>query len=291
VDPSYNTLLHVHHQRLVRAEHGRHGQGSNKTGAGGADVVIGVPPGTVVRDADDLVLVGDLVEAEQELAVARGGRGGRGNARFKTSTDRAPRHAEEGQSGEDRELVLELKLLADVGLVGLPNAGKSTLLSRVSAARPKIADYPFTTLEPQLGVVQAPGDAFRTVVMADIPGLIEGAHRGAGLGTQFLRHIERCRLLALLVDLTGPDPVAEPVAAVRAELESHSTPLHQRPWVLVGTKVDATGVERDRAVRELQAVASEYGVAWVAISAVTGEGLTTLVGLLVDRVGSPEVRA
>ncbi|MBP1620516.1 MAG: GTP-binding protein Obg/CgtA, partial [Acidobacteria bacterium] len=276
-------LLHVHHRRLVKASRGEHGKGSNKTGADGSDVVVAVPPGTVVRDAATGELLGDLVAPGQRLVVARGGRGGRGNARFATSTNQAPRHAEPGGAGEQRELSLELKLLADLGLVGMPNAGKSTLLSRLSAARPKIADYPFTTLEPHLGVVRSAPDEFRTLVMADIPGLIEGAHQGAGLGIQFLRHVERCRALAHLVDLADPTPLAGRVDAIRAELELYSASLHQRTWLLVGTKLDAVA-DREATLAELAGVAGSHGVGCCAVSAVTGEGLERLVGMLFDLI-------
>jgi GTP-binding protein len=284
VDRGLNTLLHLHHRRQVRAERGRHGRGANRTGAGGADVVLAVPPGTVVRDAATGEVLGDLLAAGQRLVVARGGRGGRGNARFATPTNQAPRTVEEGTPGEVRELELELKLLADVGLVGLPNAGKSTLLARLSAARPKVADYPFTTLEPHLGVVSAPDDDLRTLVMADIPGLIEGAHAGAGLGTQFLRHIERCQVLAQLVDLSAADEVAAQVDTIRSELEAYPAPLEGRPWVLVGTKLDAVG-DRETALAALAAAARSCGVGCLAISAVTGEGLSVLVGRLFELVG------
>jgi GTP-binding protein len=279
VESGYNTLLHVHHRRLIKASRGEHGKGSNKTGAAGSDVVVPVPPGTVVRDSATGELLGDLVAGGQRLVVARGGRGGRGNARFATSTNQAPRRAEPGGEGEHRELELELKLIADLGLVGLPNAGKSTLLSRLSAARPKIADYPFTTLEPYLGVVRSADDEFRTMVVADIPGLIEGAHEGAGLGIQFLRHVERCRALAHLVDLADPTPLDGRVATIRAELESYSASLHRRTWLLVGTKLDAVG-DREATLAELAGVAGSHGVGSCAISAVTGEGLERLVGML-----------
>jgi GTP-binding protein len=280
-DEGLNTLLHLHHRRLVRAERGQHGRGSNKTGASGSDVTLRVPPGTVVRNAASGEVLGDLVENGGELVVARGGRGGRGNPRFASATNRAPRTAEDGEHGETLDLDLELKLLADIGLVGLPNAGKSTLLSRLSAARPKVADYPFTTVEPHLGVVTSPDDDLRTLVMADIPGLIEGAHEGAGLGTQFLRHIERCPVLAHLVDLTADSPLARRVDTIRGELEAHSAPLETRPWVLVGTKLDAVA-DRDAVLAELEAVAGERGVRSGAISAVTGEGVDLMLRLLFD---------
>lgn len=279
VDPGINTLLHLHHRRHVRAERGKHGRGSNKTGGKGSRAMIEVPPGTVVTDEATGVVLGDLLEHGQELVVARGGRGGRGNARFATATNQAPRTAEEGEPGEERELAFELKLLADVGLVGLPNAGKSTLLARLSAARPKVADYPFTTVEPHLGVVAAPGDELRTLVMADIPGLIEGAHQGAGLGIQFLRHVERCPLLAQLVDLSAEITLAAQIDTIRSELEAHPEALEMRPWVLVGTKLDAV-LDRERACADLAAVAAAHGVGWRAISAVTGEGVEQLLRVL-----------
>lgn len=279
VQRNLSTLLHIHNQRLIRAENGINGLGSNKTGAGGGDAVIMVPPGTIVRDFDSGEVLGDLVSDGDELAVADGGRGGRGNARFASATNRTPRTAENGATGEKRELELELKLLADIGLVGLPNAGKSTLLARLSAARPKVADYPFTTLEPHLGVVQAPDDDYQTLVMADIPGLIEGAHEGAGLGVQFLRHVERCRALAHLVDLSSEESIAERVDTIRGELAAYATPLDGRPWILVGTKTDATA-DRSSSEAELDQVAAEYGVPTWTISAVTGEGVRHLLGLL-----------
>lgn len=283
VGEGLNTLLHLHNRRQVRAEHGQHGRGSNKTGASGEDIRLQVPPGTVVRDAASGKIVGDLVENGQEMVVAKGGRGGRGNTRFASSTNRVPRSAEDGAEGEELELDLELKLLADVGLVGLPNAGKSTLLARLSAARPKIADYPFTTVEPRLGVVSPANDDLRTLVMADIPGLIEGAHEGAGLGIQFLRHVERCPVLVHLVDLASDSPLGERVDTIRGELEAHTAPLEDRPWVLVGTKLDAMA-DRETGLAELAATARANGVQSTAISAVTGEGVDRLVATLFDLV-------
>ena len=279
VQRNLSTLLHIHNQRLIRAENGNDGKGSNKTGAGASDTVIMVAPGTIVRDFETGEVLGDLLSDGDELTVANGGRGGRGNARFSSATNRTPRTAEEGAIGEKRELELELKLLADVGLVGLPNAGKSTLLARLSAARPKVADYPFTTLEPHLGVVQAPDDDFQTLVMADIPGLIEGAHQGAGLGVQFLRHVERCRALAHLVDLSSEESIADRVATIRGELAAYATPLDGRPWILVGTKIDAVA-DRPSSEAELNRVAVEHGALTWTISAVTGEGVRRLLGLL-----------
>jgi GTP-binding protein len=283
VQRNLSTLLHIHNQRIIRAERGNHGLGSNKTGAGGDDAVIMVPPGTIVRDFTTGETLGDLIEDGDELVVATGGRGGRGNARFSSPTNRTPRKAEIGDKGQVIELELELKLLADVGLVGLPNAGKSTLLSRLSAARPKVADYPFTTLEPHLGVVQAPNDEFTSLVMADIPGLIEGAHQGAGLGVQFLKHVERCRVLAHLVDLSSEESIAERVDTIRGELGAYETPLDSRPWLLVGTKTDAV-MDRTEADGELQKVASDYGVDTCTVSAVTGDGIRRLLGRLFELV-------
>jgi len=266
----WSTLAHLYNRHHVKAERGEHGRGSNQSGASGEDVVIEVPRGTVVRDVDTGEVLADLVAEAQEAVVARGGKGGRGNQHFATPTRQAPRFAEPGEAGEERHVGLELKLLADVGLVGLPNAGKSTLLARVSAARPKIADYPFTTLEPYLGVVSRDGGA-RSLVFADIPGLIEGAHAGAGLGHRFLRHIERCRVLLHLVDLASPEPVRHQVEVLRQELALHDPALVSRASMLVGTKADA--LSDPGRPGELAALAAELEVPWVVISAVSGEGI------------------
>ena len=212
-DDNATTLLDYRYRQHHRAERGMHGEGSNRTGRSGGDLELAVPPGTVVRDTSTGELLGELVEPGDRLVVARGGRGGRGNAAFATSTNRAPRRWEPGEEGEERRISLELKLIADVGLVGLPNAGKSTFLAAVSEARPKIADYPFTTLQPNLGVVKR--SEGRSIVIADIPGIIEGAHEGKGLGHRFLRHVERTRTLAILVPVDSPDPAGEYQQLVR----------------------------------------------------------------------------
>jgi len=273
----FATLAHLYNRHHVKAERGQHGRGSNQSGASGEDVVIEVPRGTVIRDFESGDVIADLVAEGQEIVVARGGRGGRGNQHFATPTRQAPRFAEPGEAGEDHHIRLELKLLADVGLVGLPNAGKSTLLARISAARPKVADYPFTTLEPYLGVVSREG-GMRSLVFADIPGLIEGAHAGAGLGHRFLRHIERCRVLLHLVDLASLEPVRRQVEILRQELALHDPSLAARTSMLVGTKADAINDPNRRA--ELTGVASELGVASAVISAVSGEGVEGMLEMV-----------
>jgi GTP-binding protein len=290
-----STLLEFRFRRLLRGERGRHGQGANKTGRSGEDLLVKVPVGTLVLDAEGLRLLADLVEEGQRFVAARGGRGGRGNARFASPTHRTPTRSDPGEGGEERVLRLELKLLADVGLLGFPNAGKSTLISRISAARPKIADYPFTTLVPHLGVVDR-GD-FRSFVVADIPGLIEGAHRGAGLGHRFLRHVERCRLLLHLVDTTDPerDPV-QGIEALNAELSGYEPALAARPQMIVLTKADA--LQDARRVEAVRRHAAESDRTCHLISSVTGEGLPELIGAVgarLDEMGpgapQPEVDA
>jgi GTP-binding protein len=237
-DANLATLLDYSYRDTWTAANGSHGSGSNRSGASGDAVILPVPPGTVVRDVDTGELLGEVLEDGQTFVVARGGRGGKGNAFFATSTRQAPREYQPGEDGEHRQLELELKLIADVGLVGQPNAGKSTLLSVVSAARPKIADYPFTTLSPNLGVVQLSDG--RTFVVADIPGIIEGAHEGKGLGLQFLRHIERTRMLAFLVPIDSMDWQAE-YDQLRAEVAAHSAELARKPHCVVFSKMDLLG--------------------------------------------------
>jgi GTP-binding protein len=285
----YNTLLHFRFNPEHKAERGRHGEGSNRTGRDGASIEVPTPVGTIVYDADSGELLHDFIEAGDRFVVARGGRGGKGNARFATSTHQTPTEHEPGKPGEERRLRLELKLLADVGLVGFPNAGKSTLISRISAARPKIADYPFTTLEPNLGVVSVGADASdqRTFVVADIPGLIEGAHTGHGLGTQFLRHIERTRLLAHLVDVsdaTGRDPVRD-FEIVLDELASFSQALAEKPMIVVATKLDAA--QNPERIASLEQMAHRRGLPYFKISSVTGEGLETLTRAMAGAVLAP----
>jgi GTPase len=274
-DSHLSTLLDFRYKRRYSAERGEHGRGSDQKGRDGSDSVIRVPLGTVVRLADSGALVGDLVTHDQRVIAAHGGRGGRGNARFKSPTNQAPRHAEPGEPGEARWLAMELKLLADVGLMGLPNAGKSTLLARVSAARPKIAPYPFTTLVPQLGIVRLRDE--QSCVVADIPGLIEGAHEGKGLGHQFLRHIERTRLLLHLVDLAAPgddDPLMS-FAAVNRELLAYEPLLAEKPQLVVATKIDIPAAKQ--VWERFQPAIAALGFRVLAVSAVTGEGIGTLL--------------
>jgi GTP-binding protein len=281
----YNTLLHFRFNPEHSAQRGRHGEGSNRKGKDGFDVELPVPVGTIVYDAATGEKLVDFTEKGQTAIIAKGGRGGRGNARFVSSTHQAPTEHEDGKPGDEKHLRLELKLLADVGLVGFPNAGKSTLISRISAAKPKIADYPFTTLEPNLGVVSTNND--RSFVVADIPGLIEGAHLGHGLGIQFLRHIERTKLLAHLVDvseMSGRDPVQD-FQIVMEELGQFSEDLLKKPMILVATKVDvAQDLERLESLRRL---AREKGLAFYEISSVTGLGLEPLKTAMAEIVLAP----
>src|SRR5438552_4562188 len=270
-----NTLYHLQFRRDWKAGRGEHGMGSNCSGQHGDDVIIELPIGTIVHDEATGDVVADLSHDGERVLVAKGGRGGWGNQHFATPTRQAPRFAQDGNPGEERELQIELKLIADVGLVGLPNAGKSTLISVISAAKPKIADYPFTTLVPNLGVVRA--DDNETFVVADIPGLIEGAHEGHGLGDRFLRHVERCSVLVHLVDLSEnetPDGDAEVIAR---ELEAYSRTLAEKPRVICGSKLDSA-IEGNS--EKLRAYAEKHGYQYRAISAVTGEGVRDLVRML-----------
>jgi GTP-binding protein len=277
VDPQLSTLLDYRYVREHKARNGGHGQGSDMNGRDGDDLVLRIPPGTVVKDAATGETVADLGVAGERFVIAKGGHGGLGNMNFATSTNQAPRYAEDGTPGEEKDLVLELKLLADVGIVGYPNAGKSTLISRISRARPKIADYPFTTLVPNLGVVPW---RERSFVVADIPGLIEGAHAGAGLGHQFLRHVERCRVLVHLVDGANPEPGRTPKAdleAIDRELALYSAELAKKPQIVAVTKVDVP--ESRAAGLKLQKLLGrrKKPVHVHLLSAVTGEGLPELL--------------
>lgn len=281
-DDSLNTLLHLRYNPHHIAQRGLHGEGSNRSGRDGEDHVIRVPVGTQIFDANTGDLLHDLNHDGDRWLAARGGRGGFGNAHFTTSTNRAPRYHQSGSPGEELDLQLELKLLADVGLVGFPNAGKSTFISTVSAARPKIADYPFTTLEPHLGVVDL-GD-FRTFVIADIPGLIEGAHTGAGLGDRFLRHIERTKLLLHLVDVSsvsGRDAVSD-YETVNRELASYNEALATRPQFVVATKIDA--LDEPERLESLKQKAIEDQKPFFAISSATGQGVRELVNAMAAKL-------
>ncbi len=285
----HNTLIHFRFNPEHKAQRGEHGMGSNCTGQDGRSITLQVPVGTALYDAETGELVHDFKESDEQLVIAKGGRGGRGNQHFATSTHQAPREHELGRAGEERTYRLELKLLADVGLVGYPNAGKSTLISRISAARPKIADYPFTTLEPNLGVVTVGEEPEQqSFVVADVPGLIEGAHLGVGLGVQFLRHIERTRVLAHLVDVSDasgrPDPV-EDFRVIKNELANFAGgsehPLAKKPTIVVATKIDSANPEK---LKKLAAYAKRRKLEFHAVSAVTGEGIDELKWALARRV-------
>jgi GTPase len=276
-----NTLLHFRFNPEYSAQRGRHGEGSNRTGHEGSSLTVQVPVGTTVFDDETGEQLFDFTEDGQTWIAAKGGRGGRGNARFATATHQAPTEHEDGKPGEFRKLQLKLKLLADVGLVGYPNAGKSTLISRISAARPKIADYPFTTLEPNLGVVQLPD--LRSYVVADIPGIIEGAHEGRGLGIQFLRHIERTKVLVHLVDMseTGRDPIHD-FETLMVELESFDESLAKRPMIIVASKIDV--MHDPEKLAELRELAATRNMPFFEISSVTGQGIEALKFALAEKV-------
>lgn len=280
-DEGLRTLIDFRYQTHYKGKRGDHGSGAKQHGRSADDIVLRVPVGTVVRDADTKKLLGDLRHHGQEIVVAQGGRGGRGNARFVSSTHRAPAFAENGEKGEERWITLELKLLADVGLVGFPNVGKSTIISRVSAAKPKIANYHFTTLEPNLGMVRV--DAGRSFVIADVPGLVEGAAEGAGLGHRFLRHVERTRVLVHVVDLSGSegrDPL-EDLAVIRGELERYAPQLNEKPMVIVANKVDL--MSDDDRIAALARISAAYPeVRIFPMSAATDSDLNELVYHLAD---------
>jgi len=274
-DPNLTTLIDLRYQKIYQAEHGKAGRGQQMTGKSGKDLVIRLPPGTLVKDADSGELLADLRESHQQFAGVDGGDGGRGNYRFKSSTQRAPKRFETGWPGEKRTLFLELKLLADVGIIGFPNAGKSTLISKISNARPKIADYPFTTLVPNLGVVRLEeGTSF---VAADIPGIIEGAHEGKGLGHQFLKHIERTRLLLHLIDFSDPDQesILNRYHKLQAELKSFSPALSQKPQILVATKADDPQSQKN--FHDLSASMAELNPVVFLISSLSGEGIQDML--------------
>lgn len=287
--PHTNTLINYRFHPELSAKRGEHGMGSNCTGSKGADLELAVPIGTLIYEktddpAEPYRLLADLTTEGQRVLVARGGRGGMGNAQFATSTNRAPRRVQPGLPGEVKDLRLEMKLLADVGLVGFPNAGKSTLIARISAARPKIADYPFTTLTPNLGVVALSGE--RSFAVADVPGLIEGAHRGLGLGHQFLRHLERTKVLVHLVDVsgaTGRHPV-EDLDTVRRELELFQPTLAAKPQIVTANKIDAVGDEAE--VAALERRAAELGLPFFRLSAVTGQGIPPLLEAMWARLAA-----
>jgi GTP-binding protein len=273
-----NTLLDLRYQREYRAEKGQHGMGKKMHGKNGEDLIIPVPVGTVVRDAESKDVITDLDKDGSQIIIAKGGRGGLGNSHFATPVRQTPRFAQPGEEGEEKWLILELKLLADIGLIGLPNAGKSTLLSAISSARPKIADYPFTTLRPVLGVVKL--EDYKSFVVADIPGLIEGAHMGVGLGFQFLRHVERTSVLLHLVDISEMaegDP-AENFEKINKELELYSPQLVEKPQIVVGTKLDIAG--NGERLERLENYCKTKGIRFFPVSAATGSGIRNLLSYL-----------
>jgi len=271
VDTQLTTLMDFRYKRNYTAEHGDHGQGANRTGKSGQDTIIRVPAGTIIKEEETDKILADLVNENEEIILARGGRGGKGNSEFATSINQAPRKATKGTPGEEHTIQLELKLLADVGLIGFPNAGKSTLISRISAARPKIADYPFTTLIPNLGIVRY--GEYKSFVIADMPGLIEGAHTGKGLGIEFLRHIERTRVLVCLIESTTDD-IKGQYATLMHELKSFNASMAKKPQIVVITKMDLAD---DTIKKGLMKLKFRKSIPLFYISAVTGEGLKDLV--------------
>jgi len=296
VSSNLSTLMDFKYKIHYKANRGQHGQGSNKFGKSAEDLIIEVPPGTVVKDPETGEILADLVEEGQTFVAAKGGRGGRGNARFASSINRAPDFAEKGEPGEEKWILLELKLLADVGLIGFPNAGKSTLLSRMTAARPKIADYPFTTLYPNLGVVDSGDPDAKSFVIADIPGLIEGAHMGEGLGHEFLKHIERTRLLVHVIDSSGleRDPI-EAFQIINSELENYSQELAKKPQIIAANKMDLPQAREN--LKKLSEFFTEQDIEFVPISAATGNGVKELIYKVKDllnklprEVQNPEIK-
>jgi GTP-binding protein len=288
VDPSLTTLLDFKYQPRLRAARGEHGRGKEQHGHRGADATARVPPGTLVRDADSGELIADLSRPGDRVVVARGGRGGRGNASYKTSTNQAPRRAQPGEEGEERRLTLELQLVADVGLLGFPNVGKSTFIRRVSAARPRVADYPFTTLVPHLGVVRVDEDT--TFVLADIPGLIEGAHAGHGLGDRFLRHVARTSLLLHLLDaggMSGRDPLAD-FDVINRELELYDPAVAAKPQIVAANKIDVAPAEF---LDDLRRRCAARGIALWSVSAATGAGVRELLRAVAGGVRAARAQA
>ncbi|NLU09986.1 MAG: GTPase ObgE [Tepidanaerobacter acetatoxydans] len=290
VDSSLSTLMDFKYKIHYKAKRGEHGQGSNKFGRSAEDLVINVPPGTIVKDAETGEVLADLVENGESFVVAKGGRGGRGNARFTSSVHRAPDFAEKGEPGEERWIVLELKLIADVGLIGFPNAGKSTLLSRMTSAKPKIADYPFTTLSPNLGVVDPGLGKGNSFVLADIPGLIEGAHEGQGLGYEFLRHVERTRLLVHVLDMSGieRDPL-EGFYAINQELVKYSKELSEKPQVVVANKMDLPKAQEN--YERIKPIIEKSGYTIMPVSGATGHGIKQLlqyIGEMLSKIPKAE---
>jgi len=278
-DENLNTLAYFRFHPITKAQRGAHGEGGNRQGKSGADLYLNVPVGTVVREKNKNQVLFDFISPKQQFLAVRGGKGGRGNASFASSTHQAPRECEKGQSGEEKDFTLELKLIADVGLIGFPNVGKSTLISKISAAKPEIADYPFTTLIPNLGVVDV--DEFRSFVVADIPGLIEGAHQGHGLGTKFLRHVERTKILLHLIDMspyTGRDPVQDFKTVIK-ELEAFSPQLVKRNQILAANKIDLLGEDKS-GLEKVKKMADREGLPFFAISALKEEGIRRLVNEL-----------
>ncbi len=287
VSDNIDTLLDLTSQVKYIAEHGTHGKGSTKKGKDGKDLVIDLPRGTIIKDKESGRILKDMSTVGETIIIARGGRGGRGNKHFASSTNQVPRYAEKGKPGEERWLILELKLLADVGLIGMPNAGKSTLLSRISAARPKIADYPFTTLQPQLGIVEF--DDYCRCVVADIPGLIEGAHKGVGLGDEFLRHIERTKLLVHLLDIS-PLAQTEPFDAyriVRNELQQYSPRLAEKKEIVVANKIDL--LDTEDGIRRIQILEEKISKPICPVSLITGKNIHTLLKIIASALSEIEV--